>query len=96
MTEQDVELARRVRDILAVASDDIDAVISDVEDGVAYIEGVVPTEEQRRAIINTVRQLDGVQHVVACLVTEHVPPLTDEQERPLLYPAPVLMHYSLS
>jgi osmotically-inducible protein OsmY len=90
---QDVELARRVRDIIAVAADDIDAVMADVEDGVVYIEGVVSGDEQRRAICNAVRQLDGVNNIVECLATEHVLPPSAAQHKDLLYPAQVLMHY---
>ena len=63
LKDQDVELARRVRDILAVATDDIDADTSEVEDGVVYIEGVVPSEQHRRAISGAVRELDGVSKV---------------------------------
>jgi osmotically-inducible protein OsmY len=95
MEEQtDLELARRVRDILAVATDDLDAVTSDVEDGIVYIEGVVPTDDQRRAISSAVRQLEGVNSVITCLATEHVlPSSSNDQEGNLLYPAPVYMHY---
>ena len=91
--DQDVELARRVRDILAVAADDIDAVTSDVEDGVVYIEGVVSSEEQRRAISSAVRGLDGVSQVITCLATEHVMHNQSGKESPVLYPTPVYMHY---
>ncbi len=91
--QTDLELARRVRDILAVATDDLDAVTSEVEDGIVYIEGVVPTDEQRRAISNAVRHLEGVNNVITCLATEHVLPSSNEQEGNLLYPAPVYMHY---
>ena len=90
---QDVELARRVRDILAVATDDIDSVTSEVEDGIVYIEGVVPNEQQRRAISSAVRELDGVSQVITCLATEHVMQHVSEKESPIPYPAPVYMHY---
>ena len=93
LKNQDVELARRVRDILAVATDDIDAVTSEVEDGVVYIEGVVPSEQHRRAISGAVRELDGVSQVITCLATEHVLPNATEKESTPLYPAPVYMHY---
>lgn len=92
MGHQDVELTRRVRDIIAVAADDIDAVMADVEDGVVYIEGVVSGDEQRRTICNAVRHLDGVNHVVECLATEHVLPTSAAQHKDLLYPTQVLMH----
>lgn len=93
LKDQDVELARRVRDILAVATDDIDAVTSEVEDGVVYIEGVVTSEQQRRAISGAVRDLDGVSQVITCLATEHVMSSTAAKESTSLYPAPVFMHY---
>src|SRR5437016_3596457 len=41
MQETDRELAKRVCDVVAVATDDIDTITVAVEDGVAYIEGVV-------------------------------------------------------
>jgi osmotically-inducible protein OsmY len=90
---QDVELARRVRDIIAVAAEDIDAVTADVEDGIVYIEGVVSGDEQRRAICSAVRHLDGVNNIVECLATEHVLPASAAQQKDQLYPAQVLMHY---
>lgn len=93
LKDQDVDLARRVRDILAVATDDIDAVTSEVEDGVVYIEGVVPSEQHRRAISDAVRELDGVSRVITCLATEHIMPNAAEKESAPLYPAPVYMHY---
>jgi|GEM_PF-2168032 len=90
----DIELARRVRDILAVATDDLDAVTSEVEDGVVYIEGVVPSDDHRRAISNAVSHLDGVSQVITCLATEHVlPSISDQEDRGFLYPTPVYMHY---
>ena len=91
--DQDVELARRVRDILAVATDDIDSVTSEVEDGVVYIEGVVPSEQQRKAISSAVRELDGVNQVITCLATEHILHNAADKEDAILYPAPVFMHY---
>ncbi len=93
LKDQDVELARRVRDILAVATDDIDAVTSEVEDGVVYIEGVVPSEQHRRAISGAVRELDGVCQVITCLATEHVMLKAAEKETTPLYPTPIYMHY---
>ncbi len=93
LSDQDVELARRVRDILAVAVDDIDSVTSDVEDGIVYIEGVVPNEQQRRTISSAVRELDGVSQVITCLANEHVMHNASEGESTTLYPAPVYMHY---
>ncbi|MDQ6694285.1 MAG: BON domain-containing protein [Chloroflexota bacterium] len=94
MGDRDVELERRVRGIIAVVLEDIDAVICEVEDGVAYIEGVVPSEDSRRTINKIVGGLDGLTHVVTCLTTETViPSLTKEREGDTLLSAPVLMHY---
>ena len=93
MAEHDVELARRVRDIVAVVADDLDDVTFDVEDGVVYIEGVVPTEEQRRAITNAVSHLDGLDRVVTCLATEHVLPAPTDVSPNTLYPMQLYMHY---
>ena len=93
MSDSDVELCRRVRDIVAVIADDIDAVNYEVEDGVVYIEGVVPSDEHRRAISNAVTHLDGVEHVVECLSTEHIMPAALNEERTTLVPPPVYMHY---
>lgn len=92
MQRQDEELAHRVRDIIAVVTDDIDAVTCEVEEGVAYIEGVVSDERERRAISSAVRQLDGLAQVITCLATERVLPRAEHEES-ALYPAPVLMHY---
>lgn len=92
MRDSDKALTERVRDIIAVVTEDIDAVMYEVEDGVAYIEGVVPTDTERKAISSAVRQLDGLTHVITCLATEHVMP-PPEKNSPSLYPPPVLMHY---
>lgn len=93
MMNQDVELARRVRDVVAVVTDDMDSVSFDVEDGVAYIEGVVPSDERRRAITNAVAHVSGLDRVVMCLATEHVLPNGTEREASPLYPPQVFMHY---
>ncbi len=92
MSNEDEELARRVRGILAVVSPDIDAVMCEVEDGIAYIEGVVPDDKARRTISRMARQLDGLTHVITCLATEQVVNSSAAKE-PLPMPAPVLMHY---
>lgn len=93
MAEHDVELARRVRDIVAVVADDIDNVTCEVEDGVAYIEGVVSTDGERRAISHAVAELDGLDRVVTCLATEHVMTAASDARGGALYPAQVYMHY---
>lgn len=91
MWERDRELAWRVRDIIAVIADDIDAVTYEVEDGVVYIEGVVSDDRERWAICRAVRRLAGMSHVVICLSTERVLPGNPEQNVPL--PSQVLMGY---
>ncbi len=93
MADRDLELARRVRDIVAVVTDDLDDVSFDVEDGVVYIEGVVPTDEKRRAISRAVSHLDGLDRVVTCLATEHVLPGGVDVGVNALYPPQVFMHY---
>lgn len=72
MQGQDIELARRVRDVIAVVVEDIDAVVYDVEDGIAYIEGVVPSEAERTRIRRAVQRLGGVRRVITCLSTERI------------------------
>ncbi len=93
MEERDQELKRKVRDIIAVVIPDIDAVMCDVENGVAYIEGVVPTERERRQISMAVRRIDGLAHVVTCLSTERIMKPATEHENCELYATPVIMHY---
>ena len=93
MEVRDQELQRRVRDIIAVVSEDIDAVTCEVEQGVAYIEGVVPSDEERRMISQAVRQVDGLTHVITCLATERVIAMSNEAPETVLYPTPVMMHY---
>lgn len=93
MVEHDMELARRVRDIVVVVADDIDNVTFEVEDGVAYIEGVVSSDGERRAISHAVAELDGLDRVVTCLATEHVHSSASNKEVPSLYPTQLYMHY---
>lgn len=93
MDDVDRELARRILDIIAVASEDIDAITVAVEDRIAYIEGAVPTEGQRRAIVGAAHNLKGLRQVVTCLATEHVLPRQQPSSKDLPLPTPVLMHY---
>ena len=74
MEEQDRLATKRICDIVAVAVNDIDSVTVAVEDGIAYLEGVVPSEEQRQAIVRAVRQVDGLHRVISCLAAEHAMP----------------------
>jgi hypothetical protein len=96
MEDRDRELARRVRDVIAVVADDIDSVVCEVEDGVAYVEGVVPSEEERRAISRALRQVDGLDRVITCLATEKVLETSQLHDMNALYSAPVMMHYHSS
>jgi osmotically-inducible protein OsmY len=90
----DAKLSSRVRDIIAVVADDIDAVRYEIEDGVVYIEGVVTTDEQRDVIARTVGQLEGVEQVVNCLSTERLmPPRHDAVVETVPYLAPIARHY---
>ena len=93
MEERDRELARRVRDIIAVVADDIDSVVCEVEDGVAYVEGVVPTEDERRAISKALRQVVGLDRVITCLATEKVLDSAQLHDVGGMYSAPVMLHY---
>src|SRR4051794_6370588 len=67
MDDQDLILAQRIRDIIAVATPDIDAIMVEVEDGVAYVEGVVPCESHRRAILRAIRELPQLTRLISCL-----------------------------
>jgi osmotically-inducible protein OsmY len=93
MRDNDVDLCRRVRDIVAVIADDIDAVSYEVEDGIVYIEGVVSSDEQRHAISSAVTHLPGVEDIIECLATEHVMPVALNEEQSALVPPQVYMHY---
>jgi osmotically-inducible protein OsmY len=89
----DETLARRIRDIVAVAAKDIDGVRIEVEDGVAYLEGVVSSAREARSIVRTVARLRGLCGVVTWLSTEKV--LANKPVEAVQTPlAPaVLMHY---
>ena len=93
MERQDEELQRRVRDVIAVVTEDLDAVTFEVEDGVAYIEGVVPSERERRQISKAVGRIEGLKQVFTCLSTEHILPTPSQHATTNLTPTPVLMHY---
>ena len=93
MNNVDIVLTKRIRDIIAVATDDLDSITYSVEDGVAYIEGVVPSEEERRKIVRAVRKVDGLTRVIVCLATEHVLPQHKSDSSIVAVPATVLMHF---
>lgn len=93
MERHDEELQRRVRDVIAVVTEDLDAVTFEVEDGVAYIEGVVPSERERRQISQAVSRIEGLSQVFTCLSTERILPAPTQHATPPSLPTPVLMHY---
>ena len=93
MKNNDAKLARQVANVVAVVVEDLDAVSVEVEDGVVYIEGVVPEEEQRRSISGAVRGIQGVDQLISCLAVEHILPRRPAGLSPLDVPAPVQMHY---
>lgn len=93
MKDHDRFLEQRIRDIVAVATDDIDSILVEVEDGVAYIEGIVSSDEERRKILSAVRQSKALRRVITCLVTEHVARQPAGTVPGADCPAPVLMHY---
>ncbi len=96
MNEHDSRLAQRVRDVIAVATEDIDAMKVAVEDSVAYIEGTVESGQQRRTIEDTVLQIHGIDRVITCLSEEHVLPLAHSLDPQWNVPPPVAMHYYYS
>lgn len=87
----DRELERRVRDVVAVVTEDIDAVTCEVEDGVAYIEGVVPSERERRLISRAVSRIEGLTQVITCLSTERVMPSPCQQATTRFLPRTIFM-----
>ncbi|HEX8230611.1 MAG TPA: BON domain-containing protein [Chloroflexia bacterium] len=93
MERHDEELQRRVRDVIAVVTEDLDAVTFEVEDGIAYIEGVVPSERERRQISQAVSRIEGLSQVFTCLSTERILPAPTQHATAPALPTPVLMHY---
>ena len=93
MNEHDSRLAQRVRDVIVVATEDIDAMRVTVEDSIAYIEGTVESGEQRRTIEGTVLQIDGIDRVITCLSEEHVIPSAHSLDPQWIVPPPIAMHY---
>jgi hypothetical protein len=90
---EDAALTRRIRDIVAVVTKDIDAVRVEVEDGVAYIEGVVGSPTEARAMSRAIGKLRGVSSVVTCLSNETVRAAQVETIVTAIPSAPVMMHY---
>lgn len=97
MEDTDRKLAKRICDVIAVATSDIDAITVAVEDKVAYIEGVVASEHQRQAIISAVYRIEGLNRVITCLATEHVLPRSKASNgQPYIPPPVVIPSYRLS
>lgn len=97
MEDTDRDLAKRIQDIIAVVAEDIDTITVSVEDRVAYIEGVVESEQQREVIAAAVRNIAGLRRVITCLATEHVLPTRSKERRsPNLQPTTLLRYHSLS
>ncbi len=92
MEGRDHQLERRVRDVVAVVTADIDAVTCEVEDGVAYIEGVVPSERERQQIRKAVSQIEGLNQVFTCLSTERIIQSPSQRAATITLPAPVYFH----
>ncbi len=93
MERHDEELQRRVRDVIAVVTEDLDAVRYEVEDGVAYIEGVVPSDRERRQISQALGRIEGLTQVFTCLSTERILQTPSQHSTTYHLPTPVLMHY---
>lgn len=97
MYVKDRVLEQRIRDIVAVVTPDIDAVLVEVEDGVAYVEGVMPSEGKRRAMLNTIGRITGLRKLVSCVVTEHIFTGMRHGDVREQSPPPLVLHlYSLS
>jgi hypothetical protein len=79
--------------MLGVSVDDLDAVSIKVEDGVAYIEGAVSFDQQRRLISRPAHGPTGVRNVMGRIKTENGPPGQARDCKPLAVAPPVLMHY---
>jgi hypothetical protein len=90
---EDETLIRRIRDIVAVATKDIDGIRIEVEEGVAYLEGVVSISDEAEAIARAVGRLRGLSDVVTCLSTEKVLAAAHEATVEFALLPPVLMHY---
>ena len=90
---EDEALAHRIRDIVAVVASDLDSVRVEVEDGVAYLEGVVSSAEEAGTILRAIAKLRGLTHVVTWLSTETLMPAPHEIQYERIVPSPVLMDY---
>lgn len=97
MEVQDRVLEQRIRDIVAVATPDIDSVMVEVEEGVAYVEGVMPSEGKRLAMLCAIRRIPGLRRLVSCVAAEHIfTGIRQANEREETDPPLVLHLYSLS
>jgi hypothetical protein len=89
----DFSTTKRLLDILAVSVDDLDAVSVKVLGGVAYIEGLVTSDQQSQLILRLAKRTPGVRKVVARLATDYGRMRPPNLRKPLAVPPPVLMHY---
>jgi hypothetical protein len=89
---EDETLAKRSRDIIAVTAKDLDSVRVEVEEGVAYVEGVVSSADEARAIVRAMGKLRGLRHIVTWLSTETVM-AAHADSRVNTPPTPVRMQY---
>jgi hypothetical protein len=89
----DFSMTKRLLDILAVSVDDLDAVSVRVVGGVAYIEGLVSSDQQRQLISRLAERTPGIRKVVTRLATENVRVSPARLWNALAVPPPVLMHY---
>lgn len=90
---EDEALRKRMRDIVAVVAKDLDCVRVDVEDGVAYVEGVVSSAEEANTIVRTIARLRGLRRVVTWLSTETVMDAHTDNKVDDIVPTPVVMHF---
>lgn len=93
MRTSDFSMTKRLLDILAVSVDDLDAVSVRVVSGVAYIEGLVSSDQQRQLILRLAERTPGIRKVVTRLATENGRVSPARLWTALAVPPPVLMHY---
>ncbi len=68
----DEALTADVKQKLQEVSGDTSNVRVEVEDGIAYLDGVVSNPQLRNEIEETTRNTDGVGNVVNSVVVEHI------------------------
>lgn len=75
----DNDIAPRVRALLALLGLDPQLIQTAVEQGIVYVEGLVPDILSRQTLEANLRRLYGVRQVVNCLAVEHVAQLPHAQ-----------------